>query len=92
MYIQGITFLVRVSKRLKFITIKRLKSQVRMEFVEKFDDIFRVYNQAGFMVSKIFTDPEFHILEKEFSGQQYQHGVCSSTGAHSRNRKNNQSD
>ena len=35
-------------------------------FAEKFDNVFRVYNRAGFMVSKIFTDPEFHVLEKEF--------------------------
>ena len=37
-----------------------------MEFAEKFDNVFRVYNQAGFMVSKIFTDPEFQVPEKKF--------------------------
>ena len=37
-----------------------------MEFAEKFDNVFRVYNRAGLMVSKIFTDPEFQVLEKEF--------------------------
>ena len=44
MYIQGITFLVTVSKQLKFITVERLKSRARMEFAEKFDNVFRVYN------------------------------------------------
>ena len=71
MYIQGITFLVMVSKRLKFITIERLKSRGRMEFAEKFDNVFQVYNKAGFMISKIFTDPEFHVLVKRVFGQQY---------------------
>ena len=66
MYIQGIAFLIMVSKRLNFITIERLKSRARMEFAEKFDYVFRVYNRAGFVISKIFTDPEFHVLEKEF--------------------------
>ena len=55
-----------VSKRLKFITIERLKSRARMEFAEKFNNKFRVYNRAGFMISKIFMDSEFHVLEKEF--------------------------
>ena len=35
MYIQGITFLVTVSKRLKFITVERLKTRARLEFAEK---------------------------------------------------------
>ena len=43
-YIQGITFLVTVSKQLKFISVERLKSRARMEFAEKLDNVFRVYN------------------------------------------------
>ncbi len=32
---------------------------------EAFDKVFREYNQGGFIISKIFMDPEFKPNEKD---------------------------
>ena len=42
MYIQGIIFLVTVSKNIKFITIKCIPSQSKSLLCEAFDQTFRV--------------------------------------------------
>ena len=66
MYIQGIIFLVTVSKNIKFITIKCIPSQSKSLLCEAFDQTFRVYNKAGFRIDTIYVDPEFKVLEHVF--------------------------
>ena len=64
MYIQGIPFLVTVSKRLKFVTITHIAKRSKALLCEAFDKTFRVYNKAGFRITKLHVDREFEVLEE----------------------------
>ena len=65
MYINGITFLVTISKRIKYITVHCIKDRSKETVEDAFDKVFRNYNTSGFYISKIYTDPEFTYLEED---------------------------
>ena len=66
MYIQGIIFLVMVSKNIKFITIQCILTRSKSLVCKAFDQTFRVYNKAGFKIDTIYVDPEFKVLKYVF--------------------------
>ena len=63
MYIQGIIFLIRISKHIKLITIKFIINCSKQLLYEAFDNTLCLYNKAGFEISKFHVDQEFQCLE-----------------------------
>ena len=63
LYIQGIPFLATISKHIKFLTIIPIASRSKALLCDAFDQTFRIYNTAGFQISKLHVDPEFKVLE-----------------------------
>ena len=66
MYIQGLTFFVTISKKIKYITIEHIKSRSKSSMDKAFDTVFQVYNKAGFRISKVYGDPEFEMMRNTF--------------------------
>ena len=65
MYICGITFLITISRKIKYILVHTLSNRKKITVEEAFDKVLRMYNQGGFIISKIFTDPEFKPIEED---------------------------
>ncbi len=45
--------------------VHRLSNRKKITVEEAFNKVLRMYNQGGFMISKIFTDPEFKPIEED---------------------------
>ena len=59
MYIQGKIFLATTSNTIKLITIQDITDRKINILNKSFDNVFRVYNQAGFLIQRIHVDPDF---------------------------------
>ena len=67
MYVQGLAFLVGVSKHIHLFTIKWIPDRKKLTLAEAIDESLRIYNKAGFLVTDVHCDTEFKCLEKEMS-------------------------
>ncbi len=65
MYVCGITLLITISRKIKYIMVHQLINRKKDTVEEAFNKVFREYNQGGFIISKIFTDPEFKPIEED---------------------------
>ena len=63
MSVQGIMFLVTISKNIKLITVEMIKDRTNDTLFKALDATFRVYNGAGYDILKIHADPEFRPLK-----------------------------
>jgi hypothetical protein len=59
MYINGITFFVTVSRKIKFGTIQDLSSRTKINVLRAMDRIFAIYHAGGFTVRHMLMDGEF---------------------------------
>ena len=67
MYIQGIMFLVTISRKIKFITIQSIETRKKSDLIKAFDNVFRIYNTANFRIAIIYANPEFKMLKDDFT-------------------------
>ncbi len=66
MFVQGVIFLVTVSKHIKFVTVRCIPSKTIEELCKKaFDDTFRVHNHCDFRIDVVHADQEFKKIENE---------------------------
>ena len=65
MFINKITFLVSISRRLKFTTIEYLSSKNKTALITTINKIVRYYRSHGLHVVTMFVDPEFKSLEEK---------------------------
>ena len=63
MYIQGVMFLVAISKNIKLISIVNIEKRLMSLLQEAFNKIFRTYNKARFYITKLHVYPEFAPLK-----------------------------
>ena len=65
MYVQGVCFLVTVSKHLKLITVEYLNDRSKMSLAQGLDSAFTVCNNEGYAITDAHADMEFECLRKE---------------------------
>ena len=65
MYIQKLTFLVTISKNLKFVTIQFIKHRSKEDLIGGIKSVLATYNKAGFQVATLHVDPEFKHISEE---------------------------
>ena len=65
MYVQGVGFLVTVSKNIKFVTICDIPNRKKETLLNGLDHTFRIYNKAGFVITDLHADQEFECLRQE---------------------------
>ena len=61
-YIQGVIFLLTLSKHIKFLTICSIMNCIIPSLCESFNQTFQIYNVAGFTISHLHVDPKFEPL------------------------------
>ena len=64
MFIQGLAFLTTISKRIKYRTIEFIEKRNEKVLNKGFDNVFRIYNKAGFRITELHVDPEFKFLKE----------------------------
>ena len=64
-FIQGLPFLVTISKHIHLITVDALANRKKKTIAAAFDSAFRIYNDAGFRITHSHCDMEFKCLEDE---------------------------
>ena len=62
MFIQQVSFLISISKKIKFIDIVAMASEKHKELLEAFDQTFGIHNHDGFDIESLHVDPEFELL------------------------------
>ncbi len=67
MFVQGVAFLITISKHIKFITIRCIPSRTLDELRKAFDETFRIYNKFDFRVDVVHADPEFQKLRQDLA-------------------------
>ena len=67
MYINGITFLVTVSRHIKFGTVKPLVSRKQMHLFAGIRSVAQIYQRAGFKVTAALMDGEFETLRGDLA-------------------------
>ncbi|KAL7556597.1 hypothetical protein ACA910_003488 [Epithemia clementina (nom. ined.)] len=64
MFINGLPFLTTTSRHIMYRTACYLQQQSMDHYWSALQDIFRIYNAAGFRITKIHADNEFHSLQE----------------------------
>jgi hypothetical protein len=75
-FVDGIAFLLTVSKNIKFITAKHVATRTAKSLSKHLDRVIQVYTQAGFSVRTILMDGKFEKVKNEFALV-----VCNTTAA-----------
>ena len=63
LYIDGVTFLLTLSKNIRLITIWYIKDRKEETLLEAVDETFTKYNKAGFEIKEFHADNEFQCFE-----------------------------
>ena len=63
MYIQNMPFLTTISKNIAYRTIQWIPDKTTETLMSAFDNVFRIYNKANFVIHKMHCDPEFRHLK-----------------------------
>jgi hypothetical protein len=58
-FVDGIAFLITVSRRIKFVTVKHLPIRTATSLSKHLQQVLLVYKQAGFRVKSILIDGEY---------------------------------
>ena len=66
MFVNGITFLTTLSRKIKLQTVEHIQSQTAMLLSNTLTKVMRLYAQGGFVVNLIMMDGEFAKLESSF--------------------------
>ena len=64
MFIQGVIFLITISREIKFVTVTCIPSRSLKQLCEGFDNTFGIHNAHGFRIETVFADPEFQKVDK----------------------------
>ena len=64
-FVDNIPFFHTISIDLNFRTIEELATRTQRDILEALDNVFRIYNKAGYTVVEIRTDPEFTSLQND---------------------------
>ncbi len=75
-FVDGIAFLLMVSRNIKFITAEHVASCTAKSLSKHMDCVIQVYTQAGFSVRTILMDGEFEKVKNELPLV-----VCNTTAA-----------
>ena len=67
MKINGIPFLTTISKNIKYRTAEWILNQTPEAYRSVLENVFKIYNYAGFKVKNIYCDNEFRPLTKELA-------------------------
>ena len=62
MFVNGIPFLVSVSRRLKFLMRERIRNRLGPVLLKGVNNIAKLYKKRGFVVCTAFMDGEFELL------------------------------
>ena len=68
MFINKLTFLVSVSKQLKFNTIEYIPNRSERELARSISKIIDIYKQRGFSIHTMYMDPDFNFLDRSIVG------------------------
>ena len=63
-YVQGLVFLLTVSRNLKFHTVGHVKSRSKRTMVEGINRTRNMYTSRGFVITNIHADPEFNCIRE----------------------------
>ena len=83
MCMQGMPFLVTISKNIKLITVAKLANRKKETIAEALDTTLVLHNNAGFIITDIHGDLEFKCLEQDLA--QEDNGItlhCVARGQH----------
>ena len=64
-YVQGLVFLLTVSRNLKFPTVGHVKNRSKRTMVEGINRTRNMYTSRGFIITNIHADPEFHFIRDD---------------------------
>jgi hypothetical protein len=67
MFINGVPFLTTVSRHIQYRTVQPLVNQSASAYRSALDEIFRIYEHAGFFIKTIHCDNQFQPLLKELT-------------------------
>ena len=67
MFINGITFLLTVSRHINFVTAQYITSKKYGGYIKPIEMVCNMYAERGFVVTAILTDPEFKHLENSLN-------------------------
>ena len=71
MYINGLPMLTGIDNKIRYRCLVNLKSRTGPELYRALDDIFRLYNRAGYYITTMECDNEFHkLLEEVFDNME----------------------
>ena len=80
MHVNGIPFLMSISRIIKFGTMQELSSKGKKNFLHAFDNILAAYHAGGFRVRYALMDGEFEPYQGDLAEQG--RGVRLNTTAH----------
>ena len=69
MYVNGMPMLTGIDRSIRFRSLVPLPSRTAPELYKGLDDIFRLYNKAGFLLKTIHCDQEFAPLMEEVANE-----------------------
>ena len=78
-FVDGIAFLLTVSRNIKFITAEHVATRTAKSLSNHFDRVIQVYTRASFNVRTILMDGEFEKVKNELPLV-----VCNTTSAQSK--------
>jgi len=76
LYIDGVTFLLTISKNIRLITIWYIKDRKEASLLEAVDDAFINYNKAGFEIKEFCAENEFRCLEDHLKPIDIEPNLC----------------
>ena len=74
--IDGVTFLLTLSKNIRLITIRYINNRKEASLLEAVDDAFINYNNADFEIKKFHADNEFRCLEDHLKAIDVEPNFC----------------
>ncbi|KAL7461208.1 hypothetical protein ACHAXS_001628 [Conticribra weissflogii] len=67
MFVDGIPFLVTMSRGIKFITTEHIPTQTISQLKQSLVHVMQLYSRAGFVVQTILVDGQFEGLKAQLS-------------------------
>jgi len=67
MFVNGVAFLITISRNLKFGTVDHLPNRQVTTVAAKLTAVLNIYRQRGFTISRILADIEFEPLREQFT-------------------------
>ena len=75
-YINGIAFLLTISKAIQYLTIIYMKNREKKTLMKSVDEAFALYNNAGFVIKSFHADNEFECIKPELEANDIDVNIC----------------